>query len=456
MIPLSGAVVTAAEMRAAEEAAMDGGTTVSVLMERAGAAVAEAVWRFGGGAPVLFCCGPGNNGGDGYVAARILRHRGLDVRVSALAEPRTDAAIQARRRWDGEVDALITADPAPVLVDAMFGTGLSKPLAPPHRAALSSLSSASRLVVAVDVPSGVDSDSGADLGAIACDITVALGALKRAHLLDPASALCGRVIRGEIGIAVGSPVTVLERPAVPGPSSRDHKYSRGLVAVVAGEMDGAAMLAARAAQRSGAGYVVLAGHNATGPAALVTRSVEAILCDDRLSAVVIGCGLGRGERAGMLVDAAVAAGRPLVIDADALALLDPDRIACIESPAIVTPHEGEFLSLFGDLPGSRVDRALAAARACGKVVILKGALTVIASPDGRARLASRAPASLASAGTGDVLAGIAGTMLAQLHDPFEAAGAAVWLHAAAARIAGPCLIADDLPAALPLAVARCA
>lgn len=453
MTPLAGPILTAAETRAAEDAEIARGVSVGELMERAGGRVAEVVWRYGGGQSTLILCGPGNNGGDGYVAARLLRARGLEVRVAALREPRAPAAIEAMSRWDGPVEPLQTARPAAILVDALFGTGLRQALEPDTEIALSRLADAARFVLAVDVPSGVDTDQGLALGAARCNATIALAALKPAHLLQPAASFCGHILLGDIGIEANSLAYVLGRPSVPRPNAHSHKYARGLVVVVQGEMAGATVLAARAAQRVGAGYVVLTGERGEVPASIVRRSLEIALADPRLSSIVIGCGLGRSAIAQDQVNSALAIGRPLVLDADALALVDVEKLKQRQHSTILTPHEGEFLRLFGPLEGSKIDRARLAAARCGQIVILKGADTVIAAPDGRVRVAPPASHWLASAGTGDVLAGIAGTMAAQIADPFEAAFAAVWLHAEAARRAGPALIADDLPQYLPSAVA---
>ncbi len=451
MTPLSGPILTSAQMRAAEAAAPCG---LAELMERAGAAVADATWRFGGGRAVLILCGPGNNGGDGYVAARRLKARGLDVRVAALREPRAELAIAARARWDGPVETLQAAAPAPVLVDALFGTGLARVLEMPVQETLQRLSAEAKFRIAVDLPSGVGTDDGTALGAIPVDLTLALGALKTAHLLQPAARLCGHVRLADIGINAKSQLSVNIHPrlAVPGPDS--HKYLRGMIAVIGGRMGGAAMLSAKAAMPL-AGYVALVGARRTGPDALVHKRWKDIADDRRIGAVLIGPGLGRDEAAREKLDRTLACCHPLVLDADALVLTSADAIAVRTAPTILTPHEGEFLSLFGALPGSKVERARAAAKASNAVVVLKGADTVIASPDGRAVIQPTAPGWLASAGTGDVLAGIMAARLAATRDGFVAACEGVWLHGEAARLAGPGLVADDLPRQIPFAIAAC-
>ena len=448
-------MLTAAQTRAAEAAAMASGVSVDTLMDRAGLALAEAVWRFGGGRSTLILCGPGNNGGDGYVAARLLQARGLPVRLAALAPPTTDVAKRAAGQWRGPVEGLAAADPAPVIVDAIFGTGLSRPLDPDLATKLKRLRMNARMVIAADVPSGVATDSGADLGAIPADVTAALGALKPAHLLQPAASLCGHIVSADIGLPCAGHWQVIGTPRLPDPTAVDHKYTRGLVTILSGEMKGAARLVATAAAHSGAGYVVLAGDpDATGiPLSIVRRTPDAALADARVSAIIVGPGLGRTEAAEASVMQALQTGKPVVLDADALRLIGPGQIARHTAPVILTPHRGEFEAMFGTLPGSKIDQALAAAAASGATVIFKGADTVVASPDGRVGLSARSSPWLSSAGTGDVLAGIAGTMLARGLDAHEAACAAVWLHNRAAHLAGPALIADDLCQRLPEALA---
>ena len=457
MMRAVGPILTAAEMRCAENAVIATGVSVEALMERAGEAVAEAVWRFGGGRPTLILCGPGNNGGDGYVAARKLAERGIDVHVAASGEPATQAAISARNGWMGGLEPLQDAQPAPVLVDALFGTGLSRPLGGNICEALKRLADAARFVIAVDLPSGVGTDDGADLGAVPANITLALGALKPAHVLFPAANLCGLTKVADIGVSTSSTAHVLDRPVLPAPGPQDHKYRRGLVAVVGGQMAGAAALAARAAMRT-AGYVVAANLEGHGPDALVHREWPAIALDDRIGALLIGPGLGRETTARAQLDQALHTDHPLVLDADALGLLTNAELLDLHrraTPMIMTPHSGEFAALFGNESGSKIDRARAAAAKSGAVIVLKGADTVIAAPDGRIHVSVDAPGWLASAGTGDVLAGLIAGCLANGLAPFHAASAGVWLHGDAARLAGPGLIADDLPVWVPKALARC-
>ena len=446
MIPLSGPVLTAAQMRAVELAC---GIPLDELMERAGRALAEAALRFGSGAPVLVLCGPGNNGGDGYVAARVLAERGFAVRVAALAPPKTDLAKNALAGWSGEVEALDVAHPAPILVDALFGTGLTRLLDEAVSETLARLAEASQIVIAADVPSGVGTDDGSYLGASTVTVTLAFGAAKPAHLLQPAASLCGRVLVADLGLVVRSDIDVLEKPLLAAPTARDHKYTRGMVAVVVGDMAGAATLGVTAAAHL-AGYTVLCGKG-DAPASVVHCGFEATLADPKLGAMLIGPGLSDTPTNRAKLDTTLASRVPLVVDAGALGLVTPEQLR--RAPAtILTPHEGEFMRLFGRLDGSKIDRARAAAVQAGATVIYKGGDTVIASPDGRVTLAPPASPWLATAGTGDVLAGIATAMLGHGLGAHEAACAAVWLHGEAARLAGVGIIADDLCQHIPAAL----
>ena len=439
---LSGPILTAAQMLAAEQAS---GVPLDILMERAGSALAETAWRYGVGAPVLVLCGPGNNGGDGYVAARLLQARGADVRVAAFGGPKTGLAKAVCAGWTGAIDALSEADAAPVLIDALFGTGV-RALSDDIMSPLGRLANAAQLVVAADLPSGVGADDGRDGGAIAADVTIAFGAVKPGHLLQPGAARCGQVFVADIGILPASGWHVLSRPRLAPPAALDHKYTRGMVAVVGGAMAGAGALAAIAAARSGSGYVIALGIEAALPHAIVRRgddALDAVLGDARVGAVVIGPGLGHDARARTMLTKAQSSDRALVIDGDGL---QPGTWAPRGAPTILTPHAGEFARLFGGSDASKIERAIVAAQRCAATIIFKGADTVIASPDGRVTVAPPASAWLSTAGTGDVLAGIAGAMLARGLDAHEAAAAAVWLHGAAAAQAGAAFIADDLPA----------
>ena len=445
-------ILTAAAMRAAEAAAIEGGTSVEDLMERAGAALADAAYRFAGPLPALILCGPGNNGGDGYVAARHLAERGTIIRVAALAEPSTDAAKWARSQWNGDVEAWSDdIAPAPLLIDALFGTGLKRGLEGAVVKQLSKLSAAAVASIACDLPSGVDSDSGAELSAVpAFDLTVTFGALKPSHLLGPAMRKCGRVVLADIGIEAAADWHEIAPPVLPPLDPDGHKYGRGLVHALAGAMPGAIALAATAAARAGAGYVrVSTSRPIEGLPAAIVQVDTAEVNDERIGCLLVGPGMGDIPQ---VLTLALTSKAPKVIDADAISQLgEPQRL--MGQDAIITPHEGEFVRLFGEIEGSKPERALEAARRSGAVVVYKGGDTVVAAPDGRVGFRPPAPAWLASAGTGDVLAGIAAALRARGMPAFEAASAAVWLQRKAAEIAGRAMIADDLAEAIPAALA---
>jgi hydroxyethylthiazole kinase-like uncharacterized protein yjeF len=465
MISIEGrSILTAAQVRAAEDALIAGGISVDQLMVRAGAGVATWVARLAGSRSVLVLCGPGNNGGDGYVAAARLRAAGVNVRVAASADPASGAAQRARAEWNGPVEAMETAEPASVVVDSVFGTGLSRPMDKGVEHALTQLTAAAQISVAVDLPSGVNTDTGAVLGNIDIDydLTVALGAVKPAHVLQPAAKRCGAVRLVDIGLDDG-PVPcgsdlVMTRPAFQRPTPIDHKYTRGMVIVIGGDMPGAAALTAEAALHAGAGYVLSLGDRLALPHAIVQQpwSAEALaraLSGKTNVAIVIGPGLGHGAKAAEKLHAAITSGRPLVIDGDALHLLDDRAFVQIRQrrqPVVLTPHAGEFQALFGHLSGSKIDAARAASQRSGATVVFKGADTVIARPEGTTMTALAGNPWLSTAGTGDVLAGaIAATMTTVPRNPVEAG---VWLHAAAAsRLGGP-FTADELARALSLAL----
>jgi hydroxyethylthiazole kinase-like uncharacterized protein yjeF len=444
-------ILTVEAMRAAEQAAIGGGTSVEQLMERAGAALAEATYRFAGPLPALVLCGPGNNGGDGYVAARLLAQRGVKVRVAALAEPKSEAAIAARSKWSGEVESLREdTAAAPLIIDALFGTGLKRGLEDDALQQFHRLADAAVVRVAADLPSGVETDGGEVLSQVpAFDLTVTFGALKPAHRLLPAMARCGRVVLADIGIDASAEWHEIGPPSLPPLAPDGHKYDRGLVHALAGTMPGAIALAAKAAAYGGAGYVRVSTSRAIdGLPSAIVQTDSAKVDDPRIGCLLVGPGLGDLPQ---LLTFALTSRAPKVIDADGITHLgDPARL--IGQDAIITPHEGEFRKLFGDLDGTKPERALEAARRSGAVVVYKGGDTLVAAPDGRLGFRPPAPEWLASAGTGDVLAGLIAALRAREMPAFEAACAAVRLHGRAAEIAGPQMIADDLVDAIPRAL----
>ena len=447
-------VLTVEQMRAAEQALIDGGRSVESLMDTAGRGAADWVWRLSGGRAVTVLCGPGNNGGDGYVLAEAIRKRGGQVRVIAATDAKTAAARNARSLFGGEVLGPAADVHGEVFVDCLFGSGLSRPLTEEHSAILCRLAAAHDQCVAIDLPSGVEADSGALLGEDLprYDLTVALGAWKRAHFSMPAVARLGERRLVEIGVGtIADAGRVIECPAIEPPASDAHKYSRGLLAVVGGAMPGAALLAARAAQRAGAGYVKLfADHADAVPHDLVLASgpLSDVLSDDRNRAVLVGPGLGRDATALERLITALADDVATVLDADALAILGARLVARREAPIVATPHEGELAMLektFGLAgEGTKPDRALALARTSGMIIVAKGADTMVAAPDGRIAFAGPASSWLSVAGTGDVLAGVIASRLATGSDAFAAACAGVWLHGEAARRCGAAFTAGDL------------
>jgi len=486
------ALLTTQQMAAADRIAIAAGIPGIDLMERAGRAVAEATFRrAGSGGAVTLLCGPGNNGGDGLVAARLLRERGMPVRVvlpGAASDLSGDAAI-ALERWGGAVEPLATLRDArgAVFVDALFGAGLARPLAGAFAEATEFLNRAGRPVIAVDMPSGVSGDTGRAEGiAVRASETVTFFRLKPGHLLLPGRSLCGPVTIADIGIPAELALEAIApaafrndlalwRQAWPVHAADTHKFRRGAAAVLAGGVAGvgAARLSARAALRIGAGLATLLCepealliHAARGPDALIQRAAPdreaaaAFLRDRRVSAILAGPALGLDRRAKDLVRAAIASERAAVLDADALTALAafPDAGAGLlhgrAGETVLTPHEGEFQRLFGQQADivaepSKLERARKAAALCCAIVVYKGADTVIAAPDGRAAINTTGSAALATAGSGDVLAGLVAGLLAQGMPAFEASCAAVWLHGLAGERLGMGLIADDLPEAIP-------
>lgn len=483
MLPSDCAILTVAQMYRADTLAIAGGVPGVVLMEKAGAGVTAAILKRFRRQPVVVLCGPGNNGGDGFVVARRLRDRGWPVRLALLGRREAlkgDAAIMAAK-WTGDVEPLDVSvlGGAMLVVDALFGAGLTRAIEGVAAAVIDAVAAGRLPVVAVDVPSGLDGDTGEARGPVfQAVLTVTFFRPKPAHLLMPGRSLCGELDVIDIGI----PATVLDniapkvwtnepglwRDAFPWPRSDGHKYSRGHAVVGSGGMatSGAARLAARATLRVGAGLVTVASppnavmvHAAQLNAIMLTPIADdaawsALLADQRKNAILLGPGNGVTDALRNQALAALGAGRAVVLDADALTVFkdrQAELFAAIGSPCILTPHDGEFARLF-PVEGDKLARVRRAAAKSGAVVVLKGADSVIAAPDGRAAINTSAPPTLATAGSGDVLAGLCVGLLAQGMPAFEAACAAVWLHGMAATAFGPGLIAEDLPEALPAAL----
>ena len=577
-------LVTAGQMRAIERAAIESGAVTGLeLMERAGAGAVAAIlaeWPELADGPhrAVVLCGPGNNGGDGFVVARLLRERGWEVECFLLGNPETlppDARINFDR-WidDGRIDSIPpdtggrwtepywwNARDIDLTVDAIFGTGLTRPIEGRLAEFIGSLNmyefeiGGSR-TVALDLPSGLQSDEGRVLGeAVQAELTVAFGHAKHGHYLTDGPAWCGSLVVVDLGLGelfwhgwskavsalpdlsggwtlvppTDEQVEELAKPktdysvelvteeigSLPGRKSSGHKFDHGHALVLAGGVGrgGAARLAARAALRVGAGLVTVAPppaaliENAARLDAIMLRAVRdadalgALLEDGRIGALCLGPGLGTGEREAGMVRAALGrapaapdpirgpdvpsdsagpriesgaaqACRSAVLDGDALTILSRDAglFAMLHGACVLTPHAGEFARLFPDIAAqldapagagpaySKVDAAREAAARAGCTIVFKGPDTVIASPDGRAAIHAaaydRAAPWLATAGSGDVLAGLIAGLLARGGSPFGAACAAAWLHVECALAFGPGLIAEDLPEMLPRVLAR--
>src|ERR1700712_693911 len=488
-------VLTTAEMERADRLTITAGTPGFALMLSAGQAVAEAAMDLAGEGPVLVVAGRGNNGGDGFVAAAELAARGREVSIILLCErdSRQGDAASAARGWKNPVlpfNPQAIGKPA-LIIDALFGAGLNRPVKGDPLEMIEAVNANGAPVLAVDLPSGINGTSGAVMGAAIDAVeTVTFFRRKPAHLLMPGRKHCGHVRVADIGIDAGvldeiRPQTFENVPeawqqSFPVPGIDGHKYARGHAVSVSGDLTstGAARLAARGALRAGAGLVTVASPrdalaiNAAALTAVMVRAVDTtvefaeMLHDKRLNSIVIGPGAGVGARTRDLVHTALSAKRGLVLDADALTSFAeaPDRlfesIKASEDPQVVlTPHEGEFPRLFSDSSNkhpnrSKLERVRAAAERCGAVVLLKGPDTVVASPDGRASIASNAPPWLPTPGARAVLAGTIAGPSAPGAPAFEAACIGVWMHGEGAREAGPGLIAEDLTEVLPAVLRR--
>lgn len=496
-------LLTAAQMRAIEQAAIASGEVTGLeLMERAGRGVVEAIFEEwpelrATSHRAVVLCGPGNNGGDGFVAARLLAETGYAVDLVLLGERpalKGDAA-GAAAAWTGPVTEgpPESLPPCDLVIDALFGAGLARDLDGKARALVERVNASGLPVLAVDVPSGLDGDTGTVRGvAVRARETVTFVALKPGHLLQPGRALCGDLHVVDIGtgaqalsagLAACGPALYRNGPAFwgaafPRLAGESHKYTRGHALVLSGPAyrTGAARMAARGALRVGAGLVTVASpkdalaENAAHLTAIMLHACDSaddlddILTDERLNAVLLGPGLGTGEPTRERVMVAASAGRALVLDADALTSFkgQPQVLARHiregESRAVLTPHMGEFTRLFGGTAAvaeglTKLEQARRAAALTGAVVVLKGADTVIADPDGRIAINDHATPYLGTAGAGDVLAGLIAGLLAQGMAPFEAAAAAVWLHGDAGLRHGPGLIAEDIPELMPRVLA---
>jgi ADP-dependent NAD(P)H-hydrate dehydratase / NAD(P)H-hydrate epimerase len=473
-------IMTVAEMTAADHAAAEAGAPTTVLMERAGQAVAGAIRQRYVRCPTVVWCGPGDNGGDGYVVARHLKRRGWPVRVEALAAPVSPAARWAASRWKGETGPLVSEPgSATLFVDCLFGAGLSRPLEGEADRLARVMPGAAR-IVAVDVPSGILGDTGRSLGerALKAELTVSFHRRKPAHVLADGRAACGEVVVADIGLAETGQGRLFENdPGLwgerfPWPAADAHKHDRGRLMVVSGEAwsTGAARLASRAGLRIGAGVVTVL----SPPSALAVNAahLEAVMLApfesefdlqtraEKADAVVVGPAAGVGEATMRHVFALARNGSALVVDADALTSFAQDPAAlfsALDRDDVLTPHPGEFERIFPGLLAAspeRITAAREAARRAGAVVLLKGPDTVVAAPDGRAAVSLNGTPWLATAGSGDVLAGFIAGLIAQGMESFEAACAGAWIHAEAGASHGPGLIAEDLPGLAPAVLGK--
>ena len=477
------ALLDCSQMGRADSLAIAAGTPELELMANAGRAVATEVQRRWSARPAVVLCGPGNNGGDGFVVAKLLADAGWPVRLALLGtiDRMPEAARHHAALRHGVVEPLSPAvlDGAGLVVDAIFGAGLNRALATPVRETLAAAAALSDVpLVAIDVPSGVNGDTGETFGAVAAKLTVTFFRKKPGHLLLPGRMLCGETITADIGIpssvlAQIEPNTFENDPRLwladlPWLEADGHKYTRGHALILGGyPLTGAARLAARGAQRAGAGLTTIAVPQVAFPiyaTALTSVMVHpltddddlpALLGDKRFKALLIGPGAGADAATCAQASTLLASGRPVVMDAGALTAFAGDPSALTKvihsdvlRPCVLTPHDAEFARLF-DCVGDKLNRCRAAAHSSNAIVVLKGSDTVIAAPNGEAIINSNAPATLATAGSGDVLAGIIVGLLAQGMAPMSATAAAVWMHGAAAREFGPGLIAEDLPDMLP-------
>jgi ADP-dependent NAD(P)H-hydrate dehydratase / NAD(P)H-hydrate epimerase len=481
-------ILTPHEMKQADRETIESGIPGIELMRRAGHAVADAAEKLASpGSRIVVAAGPGQNGGDGFIAAAILAERGYPVGLGLLGAPDrlTGDAANAAEGWTGEIGRAedLSFQDADVIVDALFGTGLARDLEGAARLTVEHMNASGRPVLAVDLPSGIDGDTGEVRGvAVKATRTVTFAARKPCHLLMPGRAYCGPVEVADIGIgrttleAKGGKLfannPALWNHALPRPGPSSHKYERGHTLVASGgaTRTGAARLAARAALRIGSGLVTVAsppealGVNAAHLTAVMLRGCDGpeglntILQDPRFNALVLGPALGIHAGTRAMVAVAVHARRSLVLDADALTsfegLASELHGAFRNAPTVLTPHDGEFSRLFKGHPdlidaASKIERARRAAAYTGAVMLLKGPDTVIAAPDGRAGINENGTPYLATAGSGDTLCGLIAGLMAQGVPAFEAACAGVWIHAEAGARFGPGLIAEDLAELVP-------
>ncbi len=469
-------ILDAAEMKAAEAQAMEQGVSGIGMMTAAGRSAAETIAKSFKPRPILVLCGPGNNGGDGFIAAQHLKELGWTVRVACMVKRNAlkGDAVLAAQKWSDEIEGLdsnLSVHKTGLVVDAVFGTGFDRTLAPELVILFDKIRTRKIPVVAIDIPSGVNASTGAaDAGALKARLTITFCRKKYGHVLLPGKSLCGTVSVANIGITddmiAAAETHCFEKvPALwlkhfPRPDAESHKYTRGHALVFGGEKrTGAACLAAAAAQKAGAGLVTIASpakawavYSCYRASLMVDEcddleTWKALLRDERKNSILLGPGAGVDDRLREALDATLSINKSGVLDADIFTAYKDaplELFAKLSPQYVLTPHEGEFEKLFGILEGSKPERALKAAKTANAVVLLKGSDTIIAAPDGTTVINTNAPQTLATAGSGDVLAGLITGLIAQGMPPFMAACAGVWLHGEAAKIYGLGLTAEDI------------
>jgi hydroxyethylthiazole kinase-like uncharacterized protein yjeF len=468
-------LLTTYQTAALESNAVHAGIPIIDLMKNAGEAVAEEVMQHFKQQPTLILCGPGNNGGDGFVVAKRLHDKLWPVIIAVVdADAKMSEAAQANRHlWQGEILAL---DPSilrnfSLVIDGLFGTGLTRTIESPYKEIINEINRVKLPVVSIDIPSGINSDTGEIMGAaLKAILTITFGYYKLGHVLYPGKLHAGEVIIKDIGLGrYANPTYFINHPKVwiahfPVPTATDHKYTRGHAVIFGGEeYTGATQLASQGARRAGAGLVTIACSEKTHaiyalstPGTLTKivhnkKDQQQLFADTRKNAFLFGPGLEPNDQTKTLVQQALALQRVYVLDAGALRVFadnPPDLFDLCKGNVVLTPHEGEFSTLF-HYQGSKLERALAAAKDSNCIIVLKGPDTIIANPAGQALIQTNAPPWLATAGSGDVLSGIILGYLAQGVAPFYAAAMATWIHARCGEEVGFGLIAEDILHQLP-------
>ena len=469
-------IVTTQQMIESEACAIISGISELTLMENAGKAVAQYVEEhYNNNHTILILCGPGNNGGDGFVIARLLHNIGYKI---SIAHYKTDKISPNMKHMMDKAKNIEILDllndqinfDTDIIIDALFGTGISRAFS--LTKIVHYIANSPAKIIAVDIASGINSDTGEIMqNAIKADITITFAAKKLGHLLNPGKLYSGLVIAKDIGVDISTKYTAYENSPtlwnIPHIEYESHKYSRGFAIINGGDIQctGAARLAAKAAQRSGAGVVTLASplnaahiYHSSLMSVMVKQydseqSFTQILSDKRISSILLGPGNGVNSETKQKILTALKHITRCILDADALTVFQDDHELLFEnikdSQVVMTPHEGEFHKLFPTCTGDKVIRAFDAAKLSNSIIVLKGNDTIIASPSGHVAVNSNAPSTLATAGSGDVLAGIITGLSSTGLDLFDCACAATWIHAECANYFGIGLIAEDIIDMIP-------